>query len=205
MTNEKKESSNLKTIIWTIVWIVIIISSVFLVFFLMKVSLNTNTPVTVVSGQSMEPTYYEGDLLFIRGVSYNSIIPGDHLARNGSIVVYMRSFDGLLIVHRVTGVRYNYSGNEIYEFQTWGDNNAGPDGWQRQGSIVGVVVFRIPWIGWVSLVFTRYPIIGYSIIGAIIIILIITSFDNKEKKKPPENIDNNIESDIQCKVVKNQI
>ncbi|MHA1270821.1 MAG: signal peptidase I [Candidatus Helarchaeota archaeon] len=188
--NEKKKDINIKSIIWTIIWIVAIIGGVFLFFFILQIGMNTNTPLTVVSGRSMEPTYYEGDLLIVQGVPYENIIPGDHYARNGTVVVYKRSYDNLLIVHRVTNVRFNHSGNGIYEFETWGDNNPVSDGWQSQDNILGAVVFRIPWLGWISLIFTEYPLVGFSIVGLIIIVLIITSFESdKEKtnKNDPEN------------------
>ncbi|TFF86505.1 MAG: signal peptidase I [Promethearchaeota archaeon] len=198
--DEEKKSSNLKSIIWTVIWIGVIIGSVFLFFFLLQVGLNTQTPITVVSGRSMENTYYEGDLLIIQGKPYNSIVPGDHYAKNGSVIVYKSSYSGDLIVHRVTDVRFNHSGNEKYEFQTWGDNNPTPDiGWQSQDNVMGVVIFRIPFIGWVSLAFTKYPynIVGYSIIGLIIVILIFTSFDSKkEKEKEKEKENNNIKEEL---------
>jgi signal peptidase len=195
---KEKNKSNLKTIIWTLVWIGAIIGAVFLFFFLLQVILNTTTPITVVSGRSMEDTYYEGDLLIIQGKPYEYIVPGDHYGKNGSVIVYKSSYSGELIVHRVTDVRFNHSGNEKYEFQTWGDNNPIPDlGWQSQENVMGVVIFRIPFLGWVSLIFTKYPIIGYSIIGVIVVVLIFTSFDSeKEKEKEKKEGNNEIESEI---------
>ena len=193
---EEKKKSNIKTIIWTVIWIGVIIGAVFLFFFLLQVGLNTQTPITVVSGRSMEDTYYEGDLLIIQGKPYNSIVPGDHYTKNSSVVVYKSSYSGDLIVHRVTDVRFNHSGNEKYEFQTWGDNNPTPDlGWQSQDNVMGVVIFRIPFLGWVSLIFTKYPIIGYSIIGVIVVILIFTSFDSEKEKEKKEG-NNEIEAEI---------
>ncbi|MBD3227190.1 MAG: signal peptidase I [Candidatus Lokiarchaeota archaeon] len=203
--NDKKKKSTIKTIIWTVIWIAIIIAGVFLTFFILGITLNTDTPLTVVSGQSMQPTYYEGDLLIVQGKDYEEIIVGDHEAKNGSVIVYKRSYDGLLIVHRVVDVRFNYSGNEIYEFRAQGDNDATnptPDpGWIPQQNIKGVVIFRIPFLGWISLVFTKYRIIGFSIIGIIIVLLIITSFDNKENKEKEEKSKDFLDNEgdkIQC-------
>ncbi len=186
MSEKNKESSNIKSIIWTIILLGVCIGGVFLFNIILRFALNTSIPITVVSGQSMEPTFYEGDLLFVKGVPYDQIVPGDHNARNGSIIVFRRSYDNLLIVHRVTGVRYNYSGSGIYEFQTWGDNNPVPDGWQPQQNVLGVVIFRIPWIGWVSLVFTKYPFVGFSIIGLIIILLVVSLFYPEKQEKLPD-------------------
>ena len=191
MENKKNKNSNIKKVIITIVWVAGIIGGVYLFFFCMQLGLNTSIPITVVSGRSMEPTYYEGDILIVQGVPVSNIVCGDHNTRNGSVIVYKRSYDNLLIVHRVTGIRYNYSGSGIYEFETWGDNNPIPDGWQPQSSVMGIVILRIPWLGWASLMFTKYPVIGISIIVLLLFILVISSFDVKEKNTengtPPTN------------------
>ena len=89
---------------------------------------------------------------------------GDHDLKTGDVIVFeaIWSTTGDPIVHRVVDSRFNNTGEEIWEFQTWGDYNTGPDQpphpWVREDEIVGIVVGRIPWIGWVKLWLSRFTL-----------------------------------------------
>jgi signal peptidase I len=52
----------------------------------------------MMEGISMQPTYYEGDLLLLKKIPTSDITVGD-------VVVYRRSTSSLLIVHRVVAER----------------------------------------------------------------------------------------------------
>lgn len=92
---------------------------------------------TIVSGHSMEPTYWTNDIV----VTWRT---GDYSV--GEPIVYTIPADepgaGFNVVHRITAIRANGT------FQTWGDNNAEPDMWQpRPDDVKGHVFFHIPKIG----------------------------------------------------------
>ena len=75
-----------------------------------------SSSLVVVDGHSMEPTYHDGDTLYVRTASRHQ--PGD-------IVVYKIASDqpgaGLLIVHRIIG------SNAAHTYVTKGDNRTTPD------------------------------------------------------------------------------
>jgi signal peptidase len=101
---------------------------------------NVNTPLMVVASESMEPTYYKGDIIF---VSNRDPI------RLGDIMVFKLPDRDIPIVHRVVeqkGERY----------LTKGDNNPIDDRflykrWLTKQNIVGKVVASFPYIGHLSL------------------------------------------------------
>ena len=64
---KKKEKSSKKKIIIAIVLIIFAFSGFFLIYFIMQIALNTNTPMVVVVSGSMEPNLLRGDLLFLKG------------------------------------------------------------------------------------------------------------------------------------------
>ncbi|MGB9709852.1 MAG: signal peptidase I [Infirmifilum sp.] len=100
--------------------------------------LHTQVPLAVVSSWSMEPTLHVGDIVVVYGASQYSI---------GDIVVY-ESPSGL-IVHRIVGVNGD-------KFITKGDANPYPDSIHPDKfTIKGRVIFVIPYIGNLKLIFER--------------------------------------------------
>jgi signal peptidase len=114
------------------------------------------TSVTVVSGQSMEPTYHSGDLLLTRRHAYQV----------GEVVVYEVPADqpgaGHRVVHRIIG------GDGRTGWRTQGDNNAAPDIWTpRDPDVVGCVVVHVPKLG-LLLMQLRNPI-TWALVGGLVI------------------------------------
>ncbi len=115
--------------------------------------LNTEVPLAVIESGSMEPTIHVGDLVIIKGTSPREIKTGD------IIVFRARFLDGSLTVHRV--IQVVKIGNKIF-YRTKGDANIFPDpaiyngiGSVSESDIVGIVVARIPLVGYITLVFTK--------------------------------------------------
>jgi len=110
-------------------------------------ALKTETPLVAVMSNSMYPAIHKGDVLIVKGVDPQDIKIGD-------IIVY-KAPSGMRIVHRVINIT-----NEGY-FITRGDNNPAAD--QDVGisppvnpnMVLGRVVFRIPYIGWVKVIFSE--------------------------------------------------
>ncbi len=112
----------------------------FVIYHVVGFALNTEDPIVTVVSCSMLPTIDRGDLLIVKGVTFEEIRAG---RLNGTIIVYHHPVDGRLIVHRV------YKKFEDGTLQTWGDNNPSPDAWRvPMENVVGRVVFRIPYAGY---------------------------------------------------------
>ncbi|TMI27561.1 signal peptidase I [Candidatus Bathyarchaeota archaeon] len=119
-----------------------------------RLALNTEYPVLVVSSPSMVPTLMVGDLIVIRGQPASTIVAGPPPI--GSIIVfrppccsYNVNDPNYLVVHRV--VRMGTPGvcGNPQCFITVGDNNHGAeDPWDVEGvppnKVVGVYQYTIP-------------------------------------------------------------
>lgn len=95
-------------------------------------SLGGCTTLTIVSGQSMEPTYYTGDLVVSR------CGPVDV----GDVIVYSPpDVGGARVIHRIVG------GDET-GWVVQGDNNDFLDPWEpTEDAILGSAVFHVPQLG----------------------------------------------------------
>lgn len=154
---KNKEEVPKKKIAIAIFLIVFAFSGSFLIYFILQVSLNTQTPMVVVISGSMEPNIHKGDLLFLGGIEAEEIKEGTIEDKDGDVIVYDARglWDGAPdepIVHRVIDKWENESG---YYFLTKGDANSFPDKAPvPEDRIIGVVVGRIPYIGWVKIFLT---------------------------------------------------
>jgi len=116
------------------VCIIFIVTLVILVVFFW-----TNFSLVVVASGSMKPTLQVGDLLLVRRYATPKI---------GDIIVF-RSPLGYSIVHRVIE---KYVASDRVSFKTKGDANPSPDPWDvPESDVEGVVVFRVPYVGYLSL------------------------------------------------------
>ncbi len=173
-------------------------------FFGLGLALNTSVPVRVVESGSMcvpydgacdgwshpfAQTLHVGDIIIIQGVDpvdLNVNYP------NSDIIVYENPTDptAVPIVHRIV---QRYEINGTYYFQTKGDGNgekwpAVPSSeeydsntlWHTgqgvpEDHVVGRVVMRIPYFGWVTL-FLRNNQWGLPLVIALIILLVVVEF-----------------------------
>lgn len=203
--------------------IAVIVGVVLGFFFGLQLALGTSVPVRVVESGSMcipygaacdgwshpfDRTLHIGDIIIIQSVK-----PEDLNANypNSDIIVYQNPDDpqATPIVHRVVSVK-NIDGK--YYFQTKGDGNgqkwpsavspgeydsvqlwhSSPNG-VPQDLVIGRVVMRIPYFGWITL-FLRENSWGLPVIIALILLLIVLEFvipiirgKEKEAKQTPEN------------------
>jgi signal peptidase len=194
VTEREKKKILTKKVIFAIVMICVAFFGSFLVYFILKVTLNTETPVVIVVSGSMEPTIHEGDLLFVKGVDPEDIRNGTAEDMNGDIIVFNAQWSGAPddpIVHRVIGKELRVDG---WYFWTKGDNNTLPDAeWVSESNVFGIVIGGIPYIGWVKIFLTRSGLLIplLIIISALLIISIIRDIlkgeDNKEQKQKKVN------------------
>ena len=155
-----------------------------------------------------EPTLHVGDLIIVQGVDARDV----RVAYPNSDILVFHSYDGGGLV--ITRVVAKEEGNGIVYFRTKGDG-VGIHMWPEMPSVsecdrwydyrenytwngmisekllVGKVVFRIPWIGYIAL-FVQNPS-GILVIVVLIIIILIakfaipTSASKKAKAEPERN------------------
>ncbi len=189
----------------TVVVIVLIVAVVFGLFIGLRAALNTPDPaLTVVSGSMSIPydaadynfwltlatpfdrTLSVGDIIIVQGVNpkdLNTNYP------NSDIIVFHEPGDpSTLIVHRI--VSAETVNGQLY-FVTKGDGNGNPwpetpksgfDTWDSNNPpgvpasmVVGKVVMRIPWFGWVTIFVKDYQW-GLPVIILIILVIAILEF-----------------------------
>jgi signal peptidase len=160
----------------------------FLVYFVLQVSLNTESPIVVVISGSMEPKIHTGDLLFIAGIDPEDIKNGTAEDKNGDVIVF--DARGLWstapqepIVHRVIG---KYLQGDTWMFLTKGDANTMPDGAPiPESRIIGVVIGGIPYIGWVKIFLTDSGLL-IPLLVVISVLLIVSIVRDVIKGEPEE-------------------
>ena len=195
----------------TAVVVILIVTVVFGFWYGSQAVLHTDIPpaLAVVSGSMCIPydgacdgwlslnhpfarTLHKGDIIIIQGVD-----PADlnvDYPNSDIIVFHQPGNPDELIVHRVVSV-HEVNG-ELY-FITKGDGNGNPwpqtpqsglDPWDYsspagvpQDMVVGKVIMRIPWIGWVAIFMhdvlgVNNALIGIPIIIFLIIVLVIVEF-----------------------------
>ncbi len=189
-STDKKEPISKKKVIASLLLIFFAFFGSFIIFFILQITLNTDTPMVVVISGSMAPKIQKGDLLFLQGKDPEDIIEGD-------VIVFDADWSGAPdepIVHRVVDIR-KVGGD--WEFRTKGDANRYKDeDWVDEDDILGVVCGRIPWIGWIKIVLTDYGLfipvlilLAVPLILSIIWDLIKEEEEKKEKIKKTEEIE----------------
>jgi len=166
-TNWKREA------IVTIIIITIVAGAILGGFQLLRLYLNTDTPLRVISNQpsSMEPTMYYGDIGIIKHVPGYEIGVGDVIVFDATHwYFYGYAIPPAPVMHRVVNVKFE---NGHFYYKTWGDNrltNPTPDpGWAADWQVYGKVIFTIPRIGVLAIWFFQG---GYII--TLVILTIIT-------------------------------
>ncbi len=145
---------------------------------------NPKHPIVSVTTGSMLPIYngfqdyeysemypFRGDILLIRKVPIEDIQVGD-------VIIFDTPQVDDPVVHRVVA---KWQVNGTYFFKTNGDNRVDPDSWEIVGEeniIHGVVVFRIPHVGWFLLVIQTT--LGRLIILSLAIILLFIGGEEDE-------------------------
>ncbi len=145
-----------------------IVAAVVVGWFLWPTSLGGCTTLTIVSGHSMEPTYYTGDLVVSRC--------GDPAV--GDVVVYNPpDVGGARIIHRIVG------GNATDGWLIQGDNNDFLDPWNPTNDrILGSAVLHVPHLGSVAAIVLS-PMTWISLL---VIALAVVVWPGKGAKEPAD-------------------
>ncbi|WP_048151207.1 signal peptidase I [Palaeococcus ferrophilus] len=97
----------------TVAFFVVALVVVFAFHTGLKFALHTDSPLVIVVSGSMEPVFYRGDVVLLKGVKPEEVEIGD-------VVVYNRPYTKYPIIHRVRGIE-EYNGERCFVIQ--GDNN----------------------------------------------------------------------------------
>lgn len=197
---KKKESrkSDIKDFIEIIIFLGLAVLIVFSFNWILGAILHTDSPLVVVTSESMEPSYWGSnridwgsendirkDMLIVRGVDPSTIKVGDTivfyrvLTTNTSQLDYERE----PIVHRVNRVyQDNVTGD--YWFTTKGDNPITNDDFVEiidinelqihEFRLIGKIVGRIPYLGGIISYFKGTP--GRYVLIAIVAVILIATF-----------------------------
>lgn len=145
----------------------------------LRVVLDVESPLFVVSSGSMIPTLNIGDVIVVRRSMPAQVSVGD-------IVVFRNPRDpfGAPIVHRVTGINVDEYGN--YKISTAGDAVGGRldqfSPWDAS-LLIGKVIMRIPCIGNVYLLLAPGENLSTIILIIIIIFILLLLFSGDEGRK----------------------
>ena len=130
----------------------------------LALALSTDMPIVAVESNSMVPTFSQGDMLVLQGISQEHLTVED-------IIVFDPPSGGTPIVHRI--VEINNDGT----CQTKGDANSGQLHYEKSityDQVHGRVAMIIPFIGWVKIGMTQYllPNLLWIFLGAAVFGLI---------------------------------
>lgn len=191
----------------TVIVVILIIAVVFGIWYGSQVALNTKIPpaLAVVSGSMCIPydgacdgwthpfdrTLHVGDIIVIEGVDPHNL-KTNYPNSSDIIVFHSPNNPSELIVHRI--IKTTVVNGTIY-FQTKGDGNGNPwpqtpesalDPWDYnspagvpESMVVGKVVLRVPWVGWVAIEMQKIGANNSTVIPIIVLLialLIIVEF-----------------------------
>lgn len=156
--------------IWNIATTVLVILVVLLAVFLMGARL-VGLQVFHVASPSMTPTYREGDLIYVKSTDPDSVKVGDP-------ITFVLNEDLVVATHRVVAID-----QENRQFTTKGDANQTEDAAPVHfNNLIGVPVFSIPLLGYVS-AWIQSPPGMYVAIGFCIVLLAAVFLPDLVKKK----------------------
>lgn len=156
--------------IWDMVTTLLVVLVVIFAIFLMGSRLVGLQVFSVISG-SMEPTYSVGDLLYVKTVDPDSVKVGD-------AITFVLNEDLVVATHRVVVID-----SENRQFTTKGDANRTEDASPVHfNNLIGVPIFAIPLLGYVSAYIQSPPGMYVAIVFGIVLLAAVFLPDMLAKK-----------------------
>lgn len=160
--------------IWDTVTTVLVVLVVAFAVFLMGSRL-VGLQVYHVISPSMEPSYSVGDLLYVKEADPDSVKVGDP-------ITFVLNEDLVVATHRVVAVD-----SENRHFTTKGDANETEDAAPVHfNNLIGVPVFAVPLLGYVSAYIQSPPGMYVAIALGVVLLTAVFLPDLLTKKKPEE-------------------
>jgi signal peptidase len=163
VSNEKQTYQYLKKkgIIKNIIILIIILIIALSFKEILSLILHTSVPIAVVESGSMIPTLEKGDLIFSIGVTPSSLKVGD-------IILFKSPQDpNIIIVHRIIKIYPNGNTILIHPWIINGDQ------------VLGKVIFKIPYLGWPSIISNQ--ISWFLPLTLLVIIIVIILWPEKSE------------------------
>ena len=127
----------------------------------------------------MEPTYHVGSLIYVKEVNYKELEAGD-------AITFMLN-ENTVATHRIMEILVDEEDPETIRYITKGDANDAPDGSSvHYKNVIGMPVFTIPYLGYLSNYIQSPPGLYVAIaVGAILIMLVFLPdlFEDEEKEE----------------------
>lgn len=173
--SEGKFQSDRKSLLKVLAYIAVVLTIMGIVWLLPRVALGISTPFFSVSSESMVPTLNVGDYIVVKYEPFDELKIGD------IIVFYSPLNPKDIIVHRIYDIRI-YNGQKV--LITKGDNNLYSDPWYvKQEHYIGKYTgFKIPYLGYLALLFP-FPVNYIFIIIVVLIIFLIEFLPEKKENK----------------------
>lgn len=149
--------------------------------FLWPASLGGSTTLVTVSGTSMQPGMYTGDLAVVRDTDDYAV---------GEVIAYHPKMPNgeyaAVVIHRIVG------GNATSGFVVQGDNNGFEDPWQPvPEQVVGELWFHVPDAGTVVAAMCE-PVMAASILAALTVFLVLVGGGSSEADDVGESESQNV-------------
>lgn len=144
-----------------IITTMLVVIAVLLAVLLVGVRLVGLHPYTVLSG-SMEPTYHTGSLIYVKKIKPEEV-------EVGQPITFVLNEDLVVATHRVVEIN-----EENQHFYTKGDANESVDGSPVHfNNLIGVPVFSIPYLGYVSNYIQNPPGLYVAIAAGAVLLLLM--------------------------------
>lgn len=168
---------------WEIISTVLVVLVVACAVFLMGSRIIGYRVFTVISG-SMEPTYSVGDLIYVKNEKPQNITVGDP-------ITFVLNEDLVVATHRVVRIDA-----ENQYFYTKGDANEMEDSSPVHfNNVVGVPVFSIPYLGYVSDYIQNPPGMYIAIAAGAVLVILVFVPDMLDKKKVDSGAQNSADKE----------
>lgn len=171
-----KQNKTMMTV-WNIFTNFIVLFVVLLAIALVGIRLVGFQVFTVLSG-SMEPTYHVGSLLYVKGINYEELEPGD-------VITFMLD-ENTVATHRIVEVIADEEDSGTLCYRTKGDaNNAVDGGTVHYKNVIGSPVFSIPYLGYFA-EYIQHPPGKYAAIAvgaALLLLVFLPDLFMREKTK----------------------
>ncbi|KAI8085888.1 uncharacterized protein B0P05DRAFT_534114 [Gilbertella persicaria] len=153
--------------------ILTVAASAFMIWKVVSIVTNTESPVVVVLSGSMEPGFQRGDILFLT-------LPKNDPVEINDICVFKLPERPIPIVHRVVKIHEDNKTKKEY-ILTKGDNNARDDRalydrgqmWIHREHVVGKVKGFLPYVGMVTILMNDYPWMKFALLGVLGLFVLI--------------------------------
>ena len=129
----------------------------------------------VVQSGSMEPDYHVGSLVYVKPMDSTKLVVGD--------VITFRLSGSTLATHRIMEV---VEQDGEMAFRTKGDANDHPDnGLVKPSSVVGKVMFSVPYLGYVTAYIQNPPglYVAVCIAAVVLLLTVLPEIIFNDKKK----------------------